>query len=65
MDWRSFLHNAEINIIAVDANLAAELEHLYADDIASSRPISLEEWNRRGWTHRLKESLARKAEFFL
>jgi cardiolipin synthase len=65
MDWRSFLHNAEVNIIAVDANLAAELERLYADDIARSRPISLEQWNRRGWTHRLKESLARKAEFFL
>jgi cardiolipin synthase len=65
MDWRSFLHNAEINVIGIDPNLAGELERLHAEDIARSQPITLERWTERGWTHRLKEWAARKAEFFL
>jgi cardiolipin synthase len=65
MDWRSFLHNAEINVIGIDPDLARELERLHGEDAARSQPITLEHWTRRGWTHRLKEWAARKAEFFL
>jgi cardiolipin synthase len=65
MDWRSFLHNAEVNVIGVDARLAGDLEKLYLDDLARSHSVSLEEWRTRKWTHRLKEWAARKVEFFL
>ncbi|HUL67149.1 MAG TPA: phospholipase D-like domain-containing protein [Burkholderiaceae bacterium] len=65
MDWRSFLHNAEINVIGIDPNLARELERLHGDDVARGQPITLESWTKRGWTHRVKEWAARKAEFFL
>jgi cardiolipin synthase len=65
MDWRSFLHNAEVNVIGVDPRLAGELTQLHADQLARSRPISLEQWSTRTWTHRFKEWVARKVEFFL
>jgi cardiolipin synthase A/B len=65
MDWRSFLHNAEINVIGIDANLAREVERLHGDDVARGQPITLEHWTKRGWIHRAKEWAARKAEFFL
>jgi cardiolipin synthase len=65
MDWRSFLHNAEVNVIGVDPRLASELEALYADDLVRSEPISLEQWTQRKWTHRLQEWIARRVEFFL
>jgi cardiolipin synthase A/B len=65
MDWRSFLHNAEVNVVGVDRQLAANLERVYFDDLARSRSVSLEQWRNRKWTHRLREWLARRMEFFL
>lgn len=65
MDWRSFLHNAEINAIGVDRKLGAQLEQQYFDDLARSRPVTLDQWKARRLTHRLGEWIARKIEFFL
>lgn len=65
MDWRSFLHNAEVNVIGVDPRVAAELEALYTSDIQRSQPIGLEQWRKRHWTHRVREWFARRVEFFL
>jgi cardiolipin synthase len=65
MDWRSFLHNAEVNVIGIDPKLAQQLEHLHADELARSREISLAEWSKRRLVHRIKEWAARRIEFFL
>ena len=65
MDWRSLLHNAEANVVIIDAELAARFEALFAVDIAASEELTLERWMQRGWTARLGEWLARKLEFLL
>jgi cardiolipin synthase len=65
MDWRSFLHNAEVNVIGLDQRLAGQLETLYIDDVSRSEPVTLEQWSRRKWTHRVREWVARRIEFFL
>ncbi len=65
MDWRSFLHNAEANVIVVDRYLGARMEAMFAQDIAASEELSYETWMRRGWTARCTEWLARKLEFLL
>ena len=65
MDWRSLLHNAEANVVIIDAELAARFEALFAVDIAASEELTLERWMRRGWTARLVEWLAQKLEFLL
>jgi cardiolipin synthase len=65
LDWRSFLHNAEANLIVLDAALAQEMERAYAEDLARAREIARADWARRGWRQRLAETIARRFEFFL
>jgi len=65
LDWRSFLHNAEANLIVIDAGLAQEMERVYAEDLARAEEIDRTAWSRRGWRQRLAETVARRFEFFL
>jgi cardiolipin synthase len=65
LDWRSFLHNAEANLVVFDATLAQEMERVFMEDLARSREIVRAEWARRGWRQRLVEMVARRFEFFL
>ena len=65
LDWRSFLHNAEANLIVLDAGLAQEMERVYLDDLARAQEIDRAQWARRGWRQRLMEIVARRFEFFL
>ncbi|MCK9686122.1 phospholipase D-like domain-containing protein [Scleromatobacter humisilvae] len=65
LDWRSFLHNAEANLIALDAGLAQEMERVFMADVARSKEIVPAEWKKRGWRQRVVETIARRFEFFL
>jgi cardiolipin synthase len=65
MDWRSFVHNAEVNLVVLNEPFAALLEQVFEHDVARSLEIELVEWRRRGQRARLMESLARRFEFFL
>jgi cardiolipin synthase len=65
LDWRSFLHNAEANLIVLDAALAQEMERVYVEDIERAEEIDRAAWARRGWRQRLAETVARRFEFFL
>jgi cardiolipin synthase len=65
LDWRSFLHNAEANLVVLDTGLAQEMERAYAADVALAREIQRAGWARRGWRARLAETVARRFEFFL
>jgi cardiolipin synthase len=65
LDWRSFLHNAEANLVVFDAPLAQEMERVFMEDVSRSREIVRAEWARRGWRQRVVEMLARRFEFFL
>lgn len=65
MDWRSYLHNAEANVIVLDTGLAREMEDLFWQDVEIAQPVTLEAWRGRGTLQRLAEWLARKFQFFL
>jgi cardiolipin synthase len=65
LDWRSFLHNAEANLIVLDADLAREMERVYLEDLGRAQEIDRAAWARRGWRQRLQEIVARRFEFFL
>ena len=65
LDWRSFLHNAEANLVILDATLGSEMEQVFLADVARAREIRRDEWARRGLRQRLVEMLARRFEFFL
>lgn len=65
LDWRSFVHNYEADLLVLDPGFARELEELFRLDEAASHEVSLQEWCRRGIGTRLKEWLARPWEYVL
>ena len=65
LDWRSFLHNYEINAVVLGAEFGAQLHTLFDADLAGSKQITLEEWRRRSVTLRLQELFARAWEYWL
>lgn len=65
LDWRSFVHNYEADVIVVGAAFARDLERLFARDLDASQEITAEAWARRGPAERTREWLARRWEYFL
>ncbi|HET9023219.1 MAG TPA: phospholipase D-like domain-containing protein [Burkholderiaceae bacterium] len=65
MDWRSFLHNAEANVVIVDRDFGQRMEELFQCDVRASEEVTLDRWASRRWTSRLSEWMARKLEFLL
>ncbi|HVR11099.1 MAG TPA: phospholipase D-like domain-containing protein [Thermoanaerobaculia bacterium] len=59
LDFRSFLFNAECNLVVFDAPFAARLEESFAGDLANAAEITLPAWRRRPLLHRAGDRLAR------
>jgi cardiolipin synthase A/B len=65
LDWRSFLHNDEINAVVLGRDFAAQMHTMFLADLAESETIVLDEWRRRPWLFRLKETAARLGAYWL
>jgi len=65
LDWRSFLHNEEINAVILGRDFAAQMEAMFAADLLESDAILLPEWKHRSWWLRLKEQTARIGAYWL
>lgn len=65
LDWRSFVHNYEADLVILDAAFAGEMEGLFREDEKTSHEVGLGEWQRRGIGERLKEWVARWWEYLL
>ncbi len=65
LDWRSFLHNDELNAAILGRDFAREMDAMFAKDLAESDVIGLDRWKHRSLMLRLKEWLARLAEYWL
>ncbi|WP_252374337.1 cardiolipin synthase [Hydrogenophaga sp. 2FB] len=65
LDWRSFLHNYELNAVVLGAEFGGQLHKLFEADLAGSKQITLEEWQRRGLGLRIQELFARAWEYWL
>ncbi len=59
LDWRSFLHNDEVNAVILGQEFGAQMQSVFDKDLASSNAITLEQWNQRSVGMRLKEMAAR------
>ena len=59
LDWRSFLHNDEVNAVVLGPEFGAQMQAMFETDLASSIPITLEQWEQRSISNRLKEFAAR------
>ena len=59
LDWRSFLHNDEVNAVIVGSEFGAKLQKMFEGDLATSNAITVETWRQRSIDLRLKEWFAR------
>ncbi|MGK2951895.1 MAG: phospholipase D-like domain-containing protein [Thiobacillus sp.] len=65
LDWRSFLHNDELNATILGRDFARKMDTMFAADLAESDAIDLDHWEQRSLLFRLKEWAARLAEYWL
>jgi cardiolipin synthase len=65
LDWRSFLHNHELNAVVLGADFGAQMRAMFNKDLAQSDEITLEQWRRRGLNLRIKELFGRAWEYWL
>jgi cardiolipin synthase A/B len=65
LDWRSFLHNDEVNAVILGRDFARQMEAMFADDLRQSEAIALRKWRGRSLALRLQERLARLGAYWL
>ena len=65
LDWRSFLHNDEIDAIVLSTSFGDQMRAAFQADLAQSEPVTLEKWSHRGLTQRLQEITAGMWEYWL
>jgi cardiolipin synthase len=65
LDWRSFLHNDEVNTVILSPEFAAQMEAMFQRDLKHSMPITLESWKQRPLGDHVKEWGARVWEYWL
>ncbi len=65
LDWRSFLYNDDINAVILGREFGQKMSDMFAADLAASRGIDPERWERRPLSFRVKEWMARVWERLL
>ncbi len=65
LDWRSFLDNDEVNAVILGRDFGQKMLDMFTADLAASKAIDLESWERRPFSFRLKELMARMWERLL
>ena len=59
LDWRSFLSNDEVNVVVLGQAFGAQMQAMFAADLAESERITAERWAARPLSDRVKEIAAR------
>lgn len=65
LDWRSFLHNYEVNAVVLGSEFGKQVQTMFDKDLAKSDQITLEQWERRPLDMHIKEWFARIWEYWL
>lgn len=65
LDYRSFLHNDELNAIIFGQSFAAQMEAQFLVDMNSCEAVSLEEWKKRPIGDRIKEFFSWTIQYWL
>lgn len=65
LDWRSFLHNHELNAVVLGADFGAQVRAMFNKDLAASNEITLQAWSQRPLGQRIKEAFSRLWEYWL
>tara|TARA_R110001599_G_scaffold353880_1_gene602011 strand:+ start:126471 stop:127841 length:1371 start_codon:yes stop_codon:yes gene_type:complete len=65
LDYRSFIHNDEVNAVVLGTAFGRQMEAQFEQDIERGRPIKLEEWEQRSITDRVREFFSWSVEYWL
>ncbi|MGV3741854.1 MAG: cardiolipin synthase [Burkholderiaceae bacterium] len=65
LDLRSFLHNTEVNVVVLGTEFGNRMEAAFQEDLKNSVQISREEWEKRPFFERVKETMSRSFEYWL
>jgi cardiolipin synthase A/B len=65
LDWRSFLHNHEVNAVVLGTGFGDKMRATFMDDLAHSTQITLTKWRNRALDVRTKELIGRLWEYWL
>jgi cardiolipin synthase len=65
LDWRSFLHNHELNAVVLGTDFGLQVQAMFARDLSLSRVVTLEAWTSRPLHWRLQELFARTWAYWL
>jgi cardiolipin synthase len=65
LDWRSFLHNRELNAVVLGPEFGRQVQAMFEEDLAQSDAVTLEQWRRRPLQFRVKEVYARAWVYWL
>ena len=65
LDWRSFLHNDEVDAVVLGSNFGAQMRAAFEADVAQSKVVTLESWRQRPLSDRAKELFSRLWQYWL
>ena len=65
LDWRSFLHNQEVNAVVLGNDFGQRMRAAFDADLAASKQVTLEQWERRSPVQRIKEQFGRLWQYWL
>lgn len=65
LDWRSFLHNHELDAVMLGVEFGSQVQAMFEKDLAASDQITLQQWERRPLHLRIKELMARVWAYWL
>ncbi len=65
LDWRSFLHNDEINAVVLSPEFGAQMNAMFDKDLVASQRITADAWRSRPIMLRIREQAARVWVYWL
>ena len=66
LDYRSFLHNDELDVLTTDRTLRKKIEQTFEKGFSESKQITLHQWKRRSWLkHRILGNIVRLVQWQL
>jgi len=65
LDWRSFLHNDEIDAIVLSQGFGDQMRAAFQNDLAQSQQLTMEKWQSRGLWLKMQEMTAGMWEYWL
>ncbi len=65
LDFRSFLHNDEINAVVFGTDFAIQMEGQFRADLKNSERLTLQEWKKRPFSDRVKEIFCRLFQYWI